>query len=48
MRPWKDRNFGKHPSDPEYDDRYDAEDDHERYMFEMELKYDLELLKEED
>ena len=29
---WKDKNFGKHPSDPEYDDGYNPEEDYWRYM----------------
>ena len=35
---WKDKNSGKHPSDPEYDHSYDAEEDYDRYMDEVELK----------
>lgn len=28
---WKDKNYGKSPFDPDYDDRYDAEADKEDY-----------------
>ena len=28
---WKDKNFGKHPSDPEYIDGYDPDADKEAY-----------------
>ena len=28
---WKDKNYGKSPFDPDYDDRYDAEADKEAY-----------------
>ena len=31
---WRDKNFGKHPSDPDYDRYLDAVD--ERYQFEKE------------
>ena len=42
MRPWKDKNFGKSPFDPDYDDRYNAEDDHDRYLDAVEEKYQRE------
>jgi len=35
---WKDKNYGKHPSDPEYITDYDAAEDYDRYMDEVELK----------
>jgi len=38
MSNWKDKNSGKHPSDPEYDHGYDAEEDYERWEAELELK----------
>lgn len=28
---WKDKNFGKHPDDPDFDPTYDAEADREAY-----------------
>ena len=37
---WKDKNFGKHPSDPDYIDDYDPEKDYERYLDDMEEKSD--------
>ena len=33
---WKDKNFGKHPSDPEYDDGYDRMHDYEEFCTAME------------
>ena len=35
---WRNKNFGKHPADPEYDHGYDAEEDRERFEAEQELK----------
>ena len=35
---WKDRNFGTHPSDPEYETDYDKGEDYEDYLDEQELK----------
>jgi len=35
---WHDKNFGKSPSDPEYETDYDREEDYDRYMDEVELK----------
>ena len=35
---WRDKNFGKHPADPEYDHSYDPEEDLERYLEEVELR----------
>lgn len=29
---WIDRNFCKHPQDPDYDHDYDPEEDYERYV----------------
>lgn len=37
---WKDKNFGKHPADPDYIDDYDPEEDYERYIDAMEEKSD--------
>lgn len=28
---WRDKNFGKSPFDPDYDDTYDSEQDYDRY-----------------
>ena len=39
---WKDKNFGKHPSDPEYDDGYDAKEDYDRYLDAVDEKYQFE------
>lgn len=35
---WRDKNFGKHPQDPEYDDEYDRDEDYERYLWSVEEK----------
>ena len=35
---WKDKNFGKHPADPDYIDDYDPEEDYERYCEALEDK----------
>lgn len=35
---WRDKNFGKSPFDPDYDNSYDAEEDRERYELEQEMK----------
>ena len=35
---WKDKNFGKHPADPDYLDGYDPDEDCERYELEHEMK----------
>ena len=45
---WRNKNFGKSPFDPDYDDRYDAEEDYNRYIDEMELRYELERDNESD
>lgn len=42
---WKDKNSGKHPSDPEYDHDYDAEEDYDEYLYWQELKDDEERCK---
>jgi len=39
---WKDKNFGKHPQDPDYIDDYDPEEDYERYIDEQEHKFEYE------
>ena len=44
---WKDKNAGKHPDDPDYIRDYDAEEDYDRYLFEMELKYDEQRCDED-
>lgn len=28
---WHDKNYGKHPADPDYRDHYNPEKDYERY-----------------
>ena len=33
-----DKNFGKHPHDPEYDDEFDYEDEFYRYELELESR----------
>jgi len=38
MDKWKDKNFGKCPQDPDYLEDYDAEEDYDRYLDEVELK----------
>lgn len=38
MRPWKDKNSGKHPDDPDYLEDYDPEEDYDRYLDEVELR----------
>jgi len=38
MARWKDKNFGKSVFDPDYDDRFDAEEDHDRWELEQEMK----------
>ena len=40
---WKDKNSGKSPFDPDYDDSYDAEEDLDFLEREQELK---EMFKE--
>ena len=30
---WRDKNIGKHPQDPEYDDSYDADADYDEYWW---------------
>ena len=45
MAKWRDKNFGIHPADPDYDDSYDAEEDYERYLDEQESKYQNEKEK---
>lgn len=47
MKGFRDKNFGKHPDDPDYIRDYDAEEDYERYLFEMELKYDEQRCDED-
>lgn len=37
---WKDKNYGKHPQDPDYDHDFDPEEDYERYVDELEARYD--------
>lgn len=39
---WKDKNFGIHPADPDYDDDYDAEKDYDEYLDRLEEKYQNE------
>lgn len=39
---WKNKNAGKHPADPDYDDRYDAEEDYENYLDAVEERYQRE------
>lgn len=39
---WINKNYGKSPFDPGYDDRYDPDEDYERYCEELEIKYELE------
>jgi hypothetical protein len=38
MRQWHDKNLGKSPFDPDFDDTYNAEEDRERYDLEQELR----------
>lgn len=42
---WRDKNFGKSPFDPDYDDGYDAEADYDAYCTACEER---EELKRED
>ena len=42
---WRNKNFGKSPFDPDYDDRYDAEADHEAFCDEQERKEQEKLEK---
>lgn len=35
---WKNKNAGKHPAEPDYIDGYDAEEDYDRYLAEVEMK----------
>ena len=38
MKPWRDKNFGLHPSDQEYRTDYNKDEDYERYLDEVERK----------
>lgn len=42
MRPPKDKNFGLHPSDPDYDPDYNYDEEYERWLDEQEAKDDEE------
>ena len=42
---WRDKNFGKHPSDPDYDHSYDREEDYDEYLYWQELKDDEDRCK---
>lgn len=39
---WRDKNFGKHPADPDYIDDYDPEEDYNRWEWEQEMKFQFE------
>jgi hypothetical protein len=43
MKPWRDKNSGVHPADPDFDNSYDPEDDFNRYMDEVDLR---EMMRE--
>ena len=43
---WRDKNFGKHPSDPDYDHSYDREEDYDRYLDAVDERYQFEKEKE--
>lgn len=38
---WWNKNFGKSPFDPDYDDRYDPEEDYENYCKNLEERHEL-------
>ena len=40
MRKPVDKNFGKHPQDPDYDDNFNYEDELYRYEMEIEMEED--------
>ena len=42
---WRDKNSGKHPSDPDYDHSYDREEDYDEYLYWQELKDDEDRCK---
>lgn len=42
MRPPKDKNSGKHPQDPDYDDSYNYQEEYDRWLDEQEMKYEHE------
>ena len=42
MVKWKDENFGKCPQDPDYLEDYDAEEDYDRYLDEIDARYQFE------
>lgn len=39
---WRNKNEGKHPSDPDYDQDYDPAEDYERYWSEAEERFESE------
>lgn len=39
---WRDKNFGKSPFDPDYDDTYDSDEDYENYVTACEERYEYE------
>ena len=41
MEKWRNKNSGKHPSDPEFDPDYNPEEDLNRFEAEQEMKEDL-------
>ena len=45
MKKWRNKNFGKSPFDPDYDDRYDAGADRESFRDEQERKEQEKLEK---
>lgn len=42
---WHNKQRGKHPQDPEWDDEYDPEEDYENWLDEQERKYQEEKEK---
>ena len=38
MMSWHNKNSGKHPDDPDYNQNYDPDEEYERYLEELEWK----------